>query len=228
LKRRDAAYADWLVIFGTEHKSPCAVDRRILEKKRDCSHERIACKIIGTAEISIWSFALLFLGKRNSRHGCVFSVVLEDSRTHHMTCSWSLFLEIENKEMRIMIQANTLNRSIYTRHPRPQHHVQWFASSHKRTLTYLPTILSQSLHSRAIQSMYVFASKKCIDHSQVPHLRPSLASAKERPSNAQAHIRSLVIHTLQHPSLTYPCPYCKKNFQPLRIVKHHDAPYKNA
>jgi hypothetical protein len=127
-----------------------------------------------------------------------------------------------------MIQVPRLTRSIYTLHPRRQRHVSRLVSSHKRTLTYLPTLSSQSLHSRAIQSMYVFASKKCIDHSQVPHLRPSLASAKERPSNAQAHIRSLVIHTLQHPSLTYPCPYCKKNFQPLRIVKHHDAPYKNA
>jgi hypothetical protein len=47
LEKGDAAYADWLVIFGTEHKSPCAVGRRILKKKRECSHERIACHIIG-------------------------------------------------------------------------------------------------------------------------------------------------------------------------------------
>jgi hypothetical protein len=135
------------------------------------------------------------------------------------------FWKKRKRWMRIVFQLNTLNRSIYTLHPRRQRHVSRLVSSHKRTLTYLPTLSSQSLHSRATQSMYVFASKKCIHHSQMPNSRPSLASTKERPSNAQAHIRSLVIHSTA-PLLDLSMPDFEKGFQPLRIRKHHDAPYK--
>jgi hypothetical protein len=123
-----------------------------------------------------------------------------------------------------MFQLNALNRSIYTLHPRWQHHVHWLASSHTWTHDHpwvrgstLPFAQSSRSHAKICASKNAFIIPKC--------LIMAFARFRKRTPKQCPSPYSLASHTHSTaPLLDLSMPLLQKEFQPLRIKKtlmHH-------
>jgi hypothetical protein len=91
LEKGDAAYADWLVIFGTEHKSPCAVGRRILKKKGVLSWEDRLPHYSDRAQISIVEGMEGFWKEEQPSWLCLLCRFGGQQNTQHALDAWLFF-----------------------------------------------------------------------------------------------------------------------------------------